>query len=174
MAAGGGSTSGGSGSGSNTPPGGGTGGGSGGSSSGTIGILGQYEMEPNDSLINADPVGFSSSTDTKVGFTVEGHTNEADDAVDYYTFVRPRTRTLRFQLCPPEEMICENGIQIDTLTAFIDILDQDGRVLASTQAASHNVLIVEISAGISYYVRVTAGDTMGSTVGYQLTGYETN
>lgn len=169
-----GGSSGGSGGSGGTPPGPGTGGGSGGSNSGTIRILGQYEMEPNDSLINADPVGFSSSTDVKVGFTVEGHAHEADDSVDYYTFVRPRSRTLRFQLCPPETLICENGVQIDTLTAFVDILDQDGRVLSSTQAASQNVLLLEISAGISYYVRVTAGDTMGSTVGYQLTGYETN
>jgi hypothetical protein len=143
-------------------------------SSGTIRILGQYEIEPNDDLLNADPVSFSSSTDGKVGFRVDANISDIDDHHDYFTFVRPRARDLRFQLCPPDQTICENSVQVDTLTAYYDILDQDGNVLASTQAAAFNVNVLSIDAGVSYYVRVTAGDTMATTVGYTLTVYETN
>lgn len=144
------------------------------SDSGSIRILGQNEIEPNDNLINANPVTFSSSTDGKVGFKVDATVSDVDDLDDYFTFVRPRARNLRFQLCPPGQMICENSVQIDTLTAFYEILDQDGNVLASTQAADFNVNVMHIEAGITYYVRVTAGDTMAATVGYTLTVYETN
>jgi len=158
------SESSGGGSGTSTPP----------PDSGTIRILGQYEIEPNDDLLNANPVSFSSSTEGKVGFKVDAHLSDVDDHYDYFTFVRPRARALRFQLCPPDQMICENSGQIDTLTAYYDVLDQDGNVLASTQAADSNVNVLSIGAGISYYVRVTAGDTMATTVGYTLTVYETN
>jgi hypothetical protein len=144
------------------------------SGDGTIRILGQNEMEPNDSLINADPVDFSSSTESKVGFTVEGSVSDTDDIEDYFTFVRPRARTLRFQLCPPGVMICESGVQVDTLTAWFDVLDQDGNVLASSQAADSNVLLLPVDAGISYYPRVVAGDTMATAVEYKFTAYETN
>ena len=143
-------------------------------SSGTIRILGQYEIEPNDDLLNANPVNFSSSTDSKVGFRVDASISDVGDHHDYFVFARPRTRDLRFQLCPPDQMICENSVQIDTLTAWYDILDQDGNILASTQAAEFNVNVLRIDAGISYYVRVSAGDTMATTVGYTLTVYETN
>ena len=153
-----------SGSGTNTPP----------SSGGTIRILGQYEIEPNNDVLNANPASFSSSTDGQVGFKVDAHISDVDDHHDYFTFVRPRTRDLRFQLCPPDQMICENSDQIDTLTTYFDILDHDGNVLASTQAADSNVKVLRIDAGISYYVRVTAGDTMATTVGYTLTVYETH
>ena len=142
--------------------------------SGTIRILGQNEIEPNDDFINANPVNFSSSTDGKVGFKVDASVSDVDDHDDYYTFVRSRARDLRFQLCPPGQMICENGVQVDTLTAFYEVLDQDGNVLASTQAADFNVNVMHVDAGIPYYVRVTAGDTMAATVGYTLTVYETN
>lgn len=153
-----------SGSGTNTPP----------SSGGTIRILGQYEIEPNNDVLNANAASFSSSTDGQVGFKVDAHISDVDDHYDYFTFVRPRTRDLRFQLCPPDQMICENSDQVDTLTTYFDILDQDGNVLASTQAADSNVNVLRIDAGISYYVRVTAGDTMATTVGYTLTVYETH
>ena len=143
-------------------------------SSGKIGILGQHEFEPNNDLLNANPVSFSSSTDSKVGFNVDASVSDVDDHHDYFTFVRPRARDLRFQLCPPGQMICENSVQIDTLTAYYDILDQDGNIIASTQAEDFNVIVLSIDAGISYYVRVTAGDTMATTVGYTLTVYETN
>ena len=97
--------------------------------SGTIRILGQNEIEPNDDFINANPVNFSSSTDGKVGFKVD---------------------------------------------ASVSDFDEDGNVLASTQAADFNVNVTHIDAGIPFYVRVTAGDTMAATVGYTLTVYETN
>lgn len=142
--------------------------------SGPIVILGQDEIEPNNDLMNAQVVTFNSSAEERKGFKVNASISDVDDQNDYFTFVRPWASDLRFELCPPGEMICESSMQIDSLTAFYEILDQDGNVLASTQAAEFNTNILRIEAGLSYYVRVTAGDTMGATVGYTLTVYETN
>ena len=144
-----------------------------GGSDNTIGILGNVEVEPNNDLINANPVAFAGSTG-KVGFYVDGTVDDVSDQADFFTFVRSRAREFRFQLCPPGVMICEQSGSIDTLTAYIDVLDQDGNVILSTQAAKSNVDIMSIDAGISYYVRVVAGDTMATTIGYRLTAYERN
>ena len=59
-----------------------------------------------------------------------------------------------------------------TAASYIDILDSNGRVLVSSQAATRNFVSTEIDAGLTYYVRVAAGDTMTSTVGYTLMGQE--
>lgn len=138
-----------------------------------IRIRDNSEYEPNDDLINANPVWFASTTD-KAGFYVDGTIDEAGDPFDVFLFVAPRARDLRFQLCPPGQLICERSGGIDSLTAYFDVLDQDGNVLLSSQAANFNVKEMPMEAGVPYYARVVAGDTMAAAVGYRLTAYERN
>lgn len=153
--------------GSATPPS------SSGGSSGSIRIRERNEIEPNNESINANVFAFPSE-EGQVGAFVNGAINGASDQADHYTFVRERARNFRFQLCPPDIRICERTGTIDTLTAYFDVLDQDGNVLLSSQAATKNIQDMRIEAGISYYVRVVAGDTMGTTVSYGFTAYELN
>jgi hypothetical protein len=44
--------------------------------------------------------------------------------------------------------------------------------VASSQGASWNFVSTRINAGVTYYVRVAAGDTMAATVGYKLMAQE--
>jgi len=50
--------------------------------------------------------------------------------------------------------------------------DSNGSVIVSSQAATRNFVSTRINAGLTYYVRVAAGDTMASTVGYKLMAQE--
>ena len=136
---------------------------------GTISSLGNAEFEPNDGTLNANPVQFATSN-SKVGFYVDGAVSDADDA-DTFAFVRPRSREFRIQLCPPGEMICEMSAPIDTPTAYFEIVDGNGNVVVSSRDGQ-NMMVARIEAGISYYARVVAADTMGATVGYRFTLYE--
>ena len=54
------------------------------------------------------------------------------------------------------------------------MLDQDGNIIKSSVDDGTNFGRMRIEAGITYYVRVVAGDTMGASIGYTLTAYETN
>ena len=127
--------------------------------SGPIRILGNDEQEPNDDIINANAVRFTISD---------------ADIHDSFTFARPRGADFNIELCPPEEMICERTQPIDTGTAFIEVLDQDGNIVKSSADDGVNFGRFSVEPGLVYYVRVVAGDTMGATVGYRLTAYETN
>jgi hypothetical protein len=82
------------------------------------------------------------------------------------------SRNFRFKLCAPEQFQCTEFGEIDTLTAYIDILDSNGNVLVSSQAATRNFVSARIEAGLTYYVRVAAGDTMATTVTYKLMAQE--
>jgi len=140
--------------------------------SGTISILGNAELEPNDDPVNANVVRFAESTG-RVGFTVDGTVSD-DDIHDTFVLVRPRAADFNLELCPPGEMICEQTMPIDTGTAFYEVVDQDGRILKSAADDATNFGRMRIRAGVTYFVRVVAGDTMGETIGYTLTAYETN
>ena len=137
-----------------------------------IRILGNDEFEPNDDPINANVPSFAVSTG-RVGFYVDGTVSD-DDIHDTFTFVRPRAADFNIELCPPEVMICEQTLPIDTGTAFYEVLDQDGNIVKSSADDATNFGRVRLEAGVTYYVRVVAGDTMGGTIGYRLTAYETN
>ena len=140
---------------------------------GWVRIRSNYEVEPNNDPINASYVAFGTSGD-RDGFTVDGHISDAGDAHDHFRFTRPRTRIIRFVLCPPGETFCDQTMTIDPQTAFLELLDQDANVIASTQSLDSNLLELAIDAGLPYTVRVTAADTMAAVVAYRLTGYEMN
>ena len=129
------------------------------------------EFEPNDDWLNANPLVMESSP-APDGFSADGDINDASDQADTYSFSRRMGRNFRFKLCSLGQRTCNEYGEIDTLTAYIDVLDSNGNMIASSQAASRNLVETRIQAGLTYYVRVAAGDTMEVTVAYHLTAHE--
>lgn len=130
-----------------------------------------HEVEPNDDRSNANALNFLKTT-APDGFIVYGAVNDSFDHRDYFTLAPAATRHFRFVLCPDGSNYCTQYGEIDSLTAYIDVLDSTGNVIASSQAAERNLVEPLLHAGLPYFVRVVAGDTMGSTVAYQLTAHE--
>jgi len=131
------------------------------------------EYEPNNDWLNANIVVFPKSTD-RDGFIIDGDVHDVLDQVDVFTFTRTFLRYHAFRHCADGQRYCTEFGEIDTLTAYIDILDQSGRVLASSQASDSNFLRLELAGGVPHYVRVVAGDTMATTIKYHLVGHEAN
>jgi hypothetical protein len=149
---------------------------SGGSSQNSSGIalLMNTELEPNDTLSAANPVAYASRSDTitHVGWLARGSVSDSADAIDHFTFTAPVDHEYVMRLCPGAEATCHSTTGLDTLTVFFDLLDADGNVLLSSQAAATNSYLVAIDAGVVYYVRVTAADTLGEYVAYDLQAFE--
>ena len=142
-------------------------------SGGTIRFVSIDEYEPNNDWLNANILEFPKSTD-RDGFIIDGDVHDVLDQVDVFTFTRTFLRYYAFRLCADGQRYCTEIGEIDTLAAYIDILDQSGRVLASSQASDSNFLRLELAGGVPHYVRVVAGDTMASTIQYHLVGHEAN
>jgi hypothetical protein len=131
------------------------------------------EYEPNNEWLNANPVDFPRTTD-RDGFIIDGGVHDVLDQVDAFTFTRTFLRYHAFRLCSDGQKYCDQSGEIDTLTAYIDIVDQAGKILASSQASENNFLRLELAGGVPHYVRVVAGDTMATTVQYHLVVHEAN
>jgi len=132
------------------------------------------ELESNDTLSNANIMSYPtrSGSTTHIGWVAKGSISDTNDAVDYFLFSAPLGRDYTIRLCPPSGSPCNGSTGIDTLTAYFELLDQDGTVLLSSQAGPTNAFEMAIDAGVVYYVRVMAGDTMGSIVSYSFQAYE--
>ena len=130
-----------------------------------------HDLEPNNDWVNSNNLIIEHTTSPD-GFIVDGDINDVSDVADMFSFARHTGRNFRFKLCAPGQNQCTEYGEVDTLTAYIDILDSNGSVLVSSQAASRNFASTRIDAGVTYYVRVAAGDTMASTVGYKLMAQE--
>jgi hypothetical protein len=141
------------------------------SSSTAIRYVLNNEFEPNDDWLNANPLVMESSP-APDGFSADGDVNDVSDQADTYSFSRRMGRNFRFKLCSFGQRTCNEYGEIDTITAYIDVLDSNGNVIVSSQAAPGNLIETRIQAGLTYYVRVVAGDTMGATVSYHLTANE--
>lgn len=137
----------------------------------SIVYMDNYDFEPNNDWMNAYVLGILYTT-SRDGFVVEGNVHDMSDPADTFSFSRNISRNFRFKLCAPAPWSCGEAGQIDTITAYIDVLDSSGNVIASSQAASSNVVETRIEAGLTYYVRVVAGDTMATTVSYNFYGHE--
>jgi hypothetical protein len=139
-------------------------------------LQGNQEFESNDELANANlPASAARSTaDTQIGWYVAGSIDDIADTRDAFAFTPNRTSEYAIALCPPGGSSCDESAEIDTLTAFFRVLDQDGKVLLTSQADTDegNSHQVTFDAGVLYYVTVEAGDTMGVTVDYRLFVYE--
>ena len=130
-----------------------------------------YDLEPNNDWMNSNQLNIGRTTSPD-GFIVDGDVSDISDVADMFSFARRIGRNFRFKLCSPGQNQCTEYGEIDTLTAYIDILDSNGSVLVSSQSATRNFVSTRIDAGLTYYVRVAAGDTMTSTVGYKLMAQE--
>ena len=131
------------------------------------------EYEPNNDWLNANAVEFPKTSD-RDGFIVDGAVNDVSAQADEFTFTRTFLRYYAFRLCSDGQKFCDESGEIDTLTAYIDILDQSGGIIASSQASDSNFLRLQLSGGVPHYVRVVAGDTMATTVQYHLVVHEAN
>ncbi len=139
-------------------------------------LQGNQEFESNDELANANlpESAARSSADTQIGWYVAGSIDDIADTRDAFAFTPERTSDYAIALCPPEGSGCDESAEIDTLTAFFRVLDQDGKVLLTSQADTDegNSHQTTFDAGVLYYVTVEAGDTMGVKVDYRLFVYE--
>ncbi len=129
------------------------------------------DLEPNNDWMNSNLLLIEHTTSPD-GLVVDGDVSDVSDVADTFSFARRTGRNFRFKLCAPDQFQCTEYGEVDTLTAYIDILDSNGNVLVSSQAATRNFVSTRIDAGVTYYVRVAAGDTMGSTVAYKLMAQE--
>lgn len=140
-------------------------------------IRGNQELESNDELANANlPLSPTrASSDTRIGWYVAGSIDDVTDTRDAFAFTPDQTSEYSIALCPPAGSSCNNGTEIDSLTAFFTVLDQDGNVLLTSQADTDtgNNQQTTFDAGVFYYVTVDAGDTMGAVIDYRLFVYET-
>lgn len=143
------------------------------SGSGVAALLND-ELESNDTLTNATAMSYPtrSGTTTHIGWVARGSINDLNDYVDYFLFTAPLGRDYIIRLCPPMGSPCNGTTGLDTLTAFFELLDQDGNVLLSSQGTPTNAYEMAIAAGVVYYVRVMAGDTMGAIVNYNFQAFE--
>jgi hypothetical protein len=132
------------------------------------------ELESNDTLANANAMSYPtrSSSITHVGWVARGSIDDLNDHVDYFVFTAPLSRDYIIRLCPPTGSPCNGTTGFDTLTVFFELLDQDGNVLLSSQAMPTNAYEMAIDAGVVYYLRVMAADTMGATVTYNFQAFE--
>lgn len=134
------------------------------------------EFEPNGDLLNGNLPSYAvrTSPDQRIGWYVTGSVNDVTDITDAFAFTPSQTREYAVSLCPPGSSACNGDTGIDTLTAFFRVLDQDGKVLLTSEAdtESGNGQRMTLDAGVLYYLTVDAGDTMGVTVDYRLFAHE--
>jgi hypothetical protein len=117
--------------------------------------------------------GFESDTDY-VGTAVRGDISDTVDTQDFFLFTASRDHAFTVQLCPSSCGPLGPGGGIDTSVAYVEVLDQAGTLLVSSQGdlIAGNSQEVEIIAGLVYYVAVFAEDTVGATQAYYLEIFE--
>jgi hypothetical protein len=72
------------------------------------------------------------------------------------------------------DRFCDASGEVDSPTAFIEILDTAGNVVASTMGSDTNYLRLQLAGGVAHYVRVVANDTMAAPFRYHLAVHEAN
>ncbi|NIW23193.1 MAG: hypothetical protein GWN29_00730, partial [Gammaproteobacteria bacterium] len=135
------------------------------------------DLEPNDDTSTASVAYFPmrAAPEQRVGFRVDGTINEITDQIDTFSFTSTESRTLRIELCGAGST-CGLGYRLDTAVAFIEVLDQFGSELWTTEADSTagNLRTITIDAGVLYYVTVVAQNTSSTNTGYILSVMETS
>ena len=82
------------------------------------------------------------------------------------------THRFRFSLCPRNDHHCDETGTIDTATAYIDLLDSYGIVIASTKDSDANLMEPVIEADLTYYLQVVASNASDQAIEYFLTGHQ--
>jgi len=142
----------------------------------TMHITGRTEIEPNNSLAEADAhtMPTHGAGADYVGFGVIGAVNDTADLADYFVFTASRAHVFTIRMWPSimdNTPPCSpfNAIDnIDTSVAYFEVLDQNGVLLLSSQGdiAAGNFQSISIEAGVAYYLVVFAEDTVGATQSY--------
>lgn len=137
----------------------------------TIGFALWDEAEPNNNRLSAMPIMFPVTTN-KDGFIVRGGISIATDPADVFSVTRTFTRWYNIRLCAGGNHNCNEYAEIDPLTAYIDVLNQYGNVVGSTQGTSRNKIRVRMEGSYPFYIRIAPADSMGSMVEYELIAHE--
>ena len=136
------------------------------------------EIEPNDDLTSANPLALPNPDPTVdfVGVVVNGSVNDVADTADNFSFTSTRTSVFVFKLCDDICATFNRDGTTEIASAYFEILDQTGTLLLSTQGDSVNGNYAErnIDAGVIYYARVRAEDTMSDAYGYSMIIVERN
>jgi hypothetical protein len=127
-----------------------------------------YDVEPNDSISTASAASIPTPEvpEQRVGFLVNGTINTLTDGVDTYAFTAARSRTFVFALTDRDP----HGI-LDVAIAYYSVVDQFGTVLLSSQGDTlfgNGQQLMQIDAGVLYYVMVVAEDTVNEEQKYTL------
>ena len=127
-----------------------------------------YDVEPNDSISTASAASIPTPEvpEQRVGFLVNGTINTLTDGVDTYAFTAARSRTFVFALTDRDP----HGI-LDVAIAYYSVVDQFGTVLLSSQGDTlfgNGQHLMQIDAGVLYYVMVVAEDTVNEEQKYTL------
>jgi len=129
------------------------------------------DLEPNDDLSTASFASFPPRPDSsqRVGFHVDGTINSLTDAIDAFALTSSESRLLSVELCMSGGG-CGAPTRLDVGVAFIEVLDQFGTVLWTTEPdlTQGNLLNIAIDAGVLYYVTIVAENTFGNDTGYFL------
>jgi hypothetical protein len=130
------------------------------------------ELEPNNSLANAQPLTFPvpSNPENNVRLKMHGTVNDQDDVVDIFIVMAPDSRDYAFSLtnCTPD---CDSGSRMDVFDVYFRLLDQDGNELLSTKfdMMAANSAATYLDAGVVYYASVDAVSTGGADQPYRFT-----
>jgi hypothetical protein len=116
-----------------------------------------------------------AAPEQRVGFLVSGTINDSLDLIDTFSFTSSESRTLRVQLCVAGN-ICGATYRLGVATAFIEVRDQFGTMLWTTEdnQAVGNVLTIGADSGVLYCIAVVAENTSGNDMGYFLNVVETS
>ena len=140
---------------------------SGGSSTqGGLIIRPQTEIEPNNTLDNANPLQFPPGpSDTHVGIRLSGSVHDVDDVADFFILTPNRSGIYRMFVRNAD---CNCYATGDTL--YLMVYDQSQTTIASTPIGVEGavVLNVELTAGLAYYVEVNGYDTLSDQYTYEL------
>ena len=143
---------------------------SGGSSSGNTrqARIGHFtEFEPNSTLDNANLIQLPVVTDvnTSAGIDIVGSVQDDTDRSDFFIFTPSRSDAYLVYLCADT---CAEQVNDDAV--YLMVYDQNQTTIASTTIgiAEEQRLVVELTAGLAYYVEVHGYATANMPYPYKL------
>ncbi len=124
------------------------------------------EYEPNNTLDNANPVGFrAAAPDEHIGIDISGSVDGVDDPADFFILSPPRSGHFLVYLCADT---CAESLQTDRV--YLMVYDQSQSTVAGTPLGSVETqhLGVDLVAGLAYYVEVNGYNTGSTREDYRL------
>ena len=124
------------------------------------------EFEPNNVMDNANPVSFRSAPATDhIGISVKGTVTQDTDPTDFVIFTPTRSGPFLVH-------VRRNGETeiAETDSIYIAVFDQSQSTLDATPVgiSTEQILHVEFTAGLAYYVQVNGYNTGAGGFDYEL------